>query len=470
MKKKILIAFFLVLFFAGIAKAALPALVIPFAVEAVEAVIVRSAGRQIVAELGTAAANNASFTAAMTAIRGTQIAQWLGFGAVVAAYPVNTDIPVAPTLSPDKYAIQLGSVKANSDYKPQNVSVRTTDASFELIDGRSTFGKTPQEVFDSWKTRCMKAPDCFAKYGAIGAPKIRDYGGSSAEVEFSSDKYPSYIDTWSGKRQEGTWMQIGTTQIEPRDGNRRIIWRNDGYFVPDENDPDWDAKALQDFYPQKQLIIQAKNKANEDLRIAINSADKQVQVWEDVETIAPDGKPQIVRRQIAINPLTGEAVSTETLTKPGLSLDTMPAPNPDGATSSNPNGNNNTGGWPDDYARQQTLQSVDTGIAAQTKAVNDLKDSLTKKEDTEDPLIPDMEELRNFLTFKDVFKDLTNFSMPPHASICPIIEFEAVIDGFDLSPRIDAHCKLIDEKMRETITTTFGIVYLLAAFFIVISA
>jgi hypothetical protein len=106
---------------AFVAKAVLPALILPVA-EVVQALVIRSAGRQAIIELSTAAANDTTFAAAVTAVRGTQVAAWLGFGAVAAAYPVNTDVPVAPTLASEKYSVAVGPIGTTANYKPAYIS------------------------------------------------------------------------------------------------------------------------------------------------------------------------------------------------------------------------------------------------------------------------------------------------------------------------------------------------------------
>ena len=122
MKKKIFIVVLLFLVFIGAAKAVLPAFVIPFAAEVVEAIVVRSAGRQIVSTLGTAAANDTTFAAAVTALRGTQVAAWLGFGAVTAAFPGNVEAPESPVLAKEKYLVQVVPNASTEDFKPAKIS------------------------------------------------------------------------------------------------------------------------------------------------------------------------------------------------------------------------------------------------------------------------------------------------------------------------------------------------------------
>lgn len=461
MKKFVVVGVLLVLVGVGAAHAILPAFVIPIA-EVIGGVAVRSAGRQLVANLSVSSTASGSFAAAMAALRGSQVAQWIGIGVPAAVFAVNKDIPEAPQLGTDMYAIRVAA-RSETDYTPAPVRTRTTDAAFELIDGRSTFGATPAEVFANWRQRCTNAPDCAAKYGAIGDPVIKDYGWMTS-VEFSTTNYPKRWDSWANRYEEGTNFDIGTTEIEPRDGTRRVRY-SDGAIKPDETDPDWDKKSLQEFADNKQVVFTGTNDKGEASRVVLNAADKNLSVYTDVET-SINGKPAVVRNSIAINPLTGEAVNTEGLTRPGVGLESVALP----ADSALSGTDSPVGAWPDDYARQQTLSSVDIGVGRVANSTEAIKDLLEKKDDVADPDMPDQGDIQAQLSYFDQFKELLSWRMPNVAVTCPKLEYQNVISGYTFDIRVDAHCNLMTPEHIKMLDNIMIAAWTILALFIILGA
>lgn len=456
-----------------VAKAALPALIIPVA-EAVQALVIRSAGRQAIIELSTAAANDTTFAAAVTAVRGTQVAAWLGFGAVAAAYPVNTDIPVAPTLATEKYSVAVGPIGTN--YKPAYISPgykleypRGFESSSESW---KVYGKTREDAIAAFIEKAKLSSDFKARYGtptgwAIYPQHLPQYWADMNKLDWSiqiytdKDGYRQCPGNDCGK----PWDVYPADPVEPRDGQRRILL--DGTkFKADIEDPDWSSEEARDFALQSGFGFVTKGSSNEPVRVGISTDGANIRIQEDVQTQSPDGKPQVVSRALDIAPGTGQATSTTAASQVGATLETLPA---NWSPSTSGQGTNGSG-WPDDYARQATLASVDTGIGRVATATDAIKDVLTKKEEIEDPLLPDMAEVNKEVTYFDQFKDLLAWRLPSVQPECPTLEYQNVISGYTFDIVIDAHCTLMTADHQRMIDAIMIAVWSIMALWIILEA
>lgn len=469
MKKRVLFFVLVTILLTSIAaKAALPALVLPVIAEAVEALVIRSAGRQIVTSLSTAAANDTTFAAAVAAVRGTQVAAWLGFGAVTAAFPGNADAPVSPTLAKERYAVAVGPIGMTVDYKPTFISPGYKMDSPEY--GKFVYGKTREEAAAAVMVALKASAEWVSTYGnPVSWRPYRSYAGQTNwnepgrsywTIEIYTDGYYNDIN------QSGQQRYIYPAEpVEPRDGQRRILY-NGKAFQADTEDPDWSSQDVADFGEQTAIGFVGKGANNDPLRVGLVSQGANIRVTEDVQGLSPDGKPQVVTRVLDISPGTGQATSTSSGTQVGTTLETKPAD----WSSSSPSGSTSSAGWPDDYARELTVKRVANAAESSADSLTKLSDELTKKKDAADPEFTDTSSLKDKLIFKDVFKNVLSWKLPPHTSECPVIQWKAEIAGFDLSPRIDKHCDLIDQNLRSTINTAFGVLYLAIAFFILMGA
>lgn len=437
MRKYIVI--FSLIFFAVAVKAGLPALVLPFMAEAVEAIVVRSAGRQIVSTLGTAAANDTTFAAAVTALRGTQVAAWLGFGAVTAAFPGNVEAPESPVLAKEKYLVQVVPSASTEEFKPAKISggyyvyVMKPGTWDEL----RVYGKTREEAVNNWIAKAK-----------VNSDYVPSGGIPTSWKPYSSSWNDLSLDNWSiqvftpGDPNNGCCKGVYRSDlVEPRDGQRRVLIKN-GQFFPDSEDPDWSANDIAEFGNPSSFGFVSKNGSNERIRVGITATDTKLKINEDVETLTPDNKPQIVSRELELTQA-GAAVGTSSGVKVGQTLETQPAEWTDSASSGQ---GGSASGWPDDYARQATLSSVDSGVAALNKSVVDTSEFLKKKEEVDDPVIPDSGDILKQVSYFDSFKDLLSWRMPVIKSQCPVVEYQNVIDGFTFDVRIDSHCTLMTSE------------------------
>lgn len=451
-----------------ISHAALPALVLPVVAEAVEALVIRSAGRQIVTSLSTAAANDTTFAAAVAAVRGTQVAAWLGFGAVTAAFPGDSDAPVSPTLAKEKYSVAVGPIGTTADYKPKFISPGYKMDSPEY--GKFVYGTTREEAMAALMVALRGNAEWVSMYGnpvswrpykaGDGSTTWNDPARPYWTVEIHTDGY------YNDLNQTGHQRYIYPAEpVEPRDGQRRILY-NGKTFEADQDDPDWGRQDAADFGYQRAIGFVGKGSNNEPLRVGLTAQDANIRITEDVQGLTPDGKPQVISRVLDIAPGTGQATATSAGTQVGTTLETQPADWSGGATS----GTSNSGGWPDDYARQVTLTSVDVGVGKIAKSSEEIKDILSKKEELPDPAMPDASELNKQITYAEQFKDLLSWKMPAVTSECPVVEYQNVISGYTFDIRIDAHCQLMTADHKKMLDAIMIAVWAIMAMWIVLEA
>jgi hypothetical protein len=457
------IVFFSLIFFAVAVKAALPALILPFMAEAVEAIVVRSAGRQIVSTLGTAAANDTTFAAAVTALRGTQVATWLGFGAVTAAFPGNVEAPESPALAKEKYLVQVIPSASTEEFKPAKISAGyyvyvMKPGTWEEL---RVYGKTREEAVNNWIAKAKVNSD-YVPSGGIPT-SWKPY--SAMWNDLSQDNWSIQVFTPDDPANGCCKGVYRSDLVEPRDGQRRVLIKN-GQFFPDSEDPDWSANDIAEFGKPASFGFVSKNANNERIRVGITATETKLKINEDVETLTPDNKPQIVSRELELTQA-GAAVGTSSGVKVGQTLETQPAQWNDG-TASNQDGA--TSGWPDDYARQATLSSVDSGVVAINKSVNDVGEFLKKKEELDDPAIPDSGDILKQVYYFDSFKDLLAWRMPSIKSQCPVVEYQSVLDGYVMDVRIDAHCTIMTPEHYAMLRLIMLAAWTLSAMWVLLEA
>lgn len=473
MKKRLIIVLLVVLSFAAVsAKAFVPPPLLPVIAEAIQAIVIRGAGRQAIAELSTAAANDATFAAAVTAVRGSQFAAWLGFGAVAAAYPVNLDTPVAPTLAKDQYAVAVGPIGQTNNYKPEFMS-----PGFEIQFNRAgenwkVYGKTREDAIAAYFKKASESSVFLGYYGRPLSWKV--YNDTTPGVWEDMTRVYWDISVFTDKdgyRNENKWssgvyVTIGhANAVEPRDGQRRILF--DGkQFYADPEDPDWSLEEAKDFAKQTSFGFVAKGKANEPLRVGITADGTKIRLQEDVQVKTIDGKDQVVSRSLDIAPGTGQAIASATATQVGVTLETAPAEWIAGDT-----GTDNTGsGWPDDYARQPTLSSVDVGVGKISKTADEIKDILSKEKEVSDPLMPEMSDVVSQVTYFEQFKNLLAWRIPNVKAECPVLDYDQEISEFTFEVVIDSHCKLMTAEHQRMLDAIMIAVWTISALWIILGA
>lgn len=457
--KKIAIGI-VILFVCGFAAhAALPLLAVPIVEAAVTRIAITQAGKQIIKSIGTAAANNAEFAALVNTLRGTQVAAWLGLGAVTAAWPIgDDDYPVADQLGEFKYMVQVGPLSGDS-YRAQFKSpgYRINYTNYYPYQSLDYYGSTREKAINKFLLNIAKDSEQFVKsYGhPSGNWYVADY-----QVEGWNDTrqmYWTFTFKSDGKLGEYSYDVIPADPVESLDGTRRIIYDSYNGFRADPDDPDWDKQSVADFAQRSGVSFRAKNDANQPLRVAVLKGDSVVTITEDIEQTDP--KPAVLRNSISINPLSGSAVSSEGKTVSDADLVSYPLPD----TSSSNGNSGNSSGWPSDYARDPTVQKV---VDGQEKLFKELSDA----KEVEIPEGPDSQSLKDTMLFKGVFDRVLGFELPPHRSECPVIEFSPTLSGSQIDIVIDGHCQLLQQGVADTLNIAFGIFYLVCGFIILMKA
>ena len=109
--------------------------------------------------------------------------------------------------------------------------------------------------------------------------------------------------------------------------------------------------------------------------------------------------------------------------------------------------------FPDDYARENTMQRTATAV-----------ENLMKPENVDDPAMPDAATFENAF-FKDTFTVLKGWQLPGHTSQCPVGSFSWNSTTY----AIDAHCQLVNDHFN-ALQAAMTVVWSLLALFIVLRA
>lgn len=189
-----------------------------------------------------------------------------------------------------------------------------------------------------------------------------------------------------------------------------------------------------------------------------------------------DGTQTVVRQYVqsganvqtttaTVNATTGAIESVSTSTNPGQITAPATAPS-DPATAANPTTTptattdttkNPEIVFPDDYAREPTLQATKT-------AIDQIHTDLTEKESMDDPTIPGSSEFTDSF-FSGTFDALKGWQLPGHSSQCPVGSF----DWNGTTYSINAHCQLVADHFN-ALQAAMTVVWSLLALFIVLRA
>lgn len=120
--------------------------------------------------------------------------------------------------------------------------------------------------------------------------------------------------------------------------------------------------------------------------------------------------------------------------------------------------------FPDDYARQTSLESIDGNVQASNSHLAGIYNALTAESVSPNDPEADESALKQGF-FSGTFDDLTSWQLPAHSSACPTGSFEAFGRFFV----IDAHCALINDNFS-LFRDVMHIVFMIAALFIVLGA
>lgn len=459
--------------------AVLPAILfVEEAVSVIGGLVLRQAGKEAVMTLGTAA-NDATWATATTVsgASGSSIAAnviaFLGLGTLSGSttdekYQVplkaGVTIPRPPltglgtgTQSPLNSAVRFAAGTFSSDSYTS-----TAGAVVPFKTTTTTTGAELVAAFAAWKNSCATAGPCggwvyqnFQLVARTDLFVIVTYSGTSytfnqAEIAFQA-KGPggTAFDNFVSS------TKFTPTLSEPSDGIKRFSFVS-SKWAPDASDPDWSAAEVAASVPASRLAIRGKNAAALDVRVDL-SVDPSNQVR--VDSLTQVEADKVMQRSLTFNASLQPSQASQQVTNSATVAnyyDQFPAQNPQQT------GQTFTVAFPDDYARQGTLASIDTSTTA-------IKNALTQT--TTAPVLTDnTTALTDGLSWGSTFSGILGWTMPAHTSTCPVLDYAQVIAGTDLHVHMDKHCQLIEDNVRGPLSSVMSVVWLLVAFFIVMGA
>ena len=229
-----------------------------------------------------------------------------------------------------------------------------------------------------------------------------------------------------------------------------------GGYVADPNDTDWTAAEKSAIAnPSRIQFKDANSNAVEVTRTASGTL-----IVGATKASADSVKVRQVKLDDAAKPLS--VTEETTLAAEPSSVADAAAVAAAAGTGTGTGTGTGSGTWPDDYARQATLQSVDAGLGV-------LHTDLTKTFPV--PADPTLPESGSFgaVFFKDTFKALTDWRLPAHSSQCPTVTFDYDLFTAHHHYVLDAHCT-IAEQIRAALSVAMVVVWTVVALFVVLSA
>lgn len=488
------------------AKAAIPliAAVLPAAESAITGIAIRAAANDAIYTLGVAA-NDATWSAASSSLAGRVAAY---FGIALAGYSSDLGgtkyaVPVSPNVpgtSLPKKSVSASELSSGLGYLDERV-IYTFGSNFcSYGPGASpTFGgSTPHPSTDGQLHRLSKSSmslvqlkqecDALRQFDA-GLPfgSGRLYNGPLTITEISLNGNNGEYNAARPVRDiatnqylyAGNWIiencdSVGVcsyvrsqydysgTVVEGKDGIKRMGIGATTGFAPDTSDPDWSATDISNWSPATRILLSGKDQNNQDVLIAINYSDVS---GVSVQTVTQKDAANVQYRDLSFDKAaTPQITSVSERVVPG-SVTTFYASNPGYATTtpaavSTGGGSSTSVTFPDDYARQNTLQSADTHLGK-------IDDALTKTQEQSDPSEVTTDQF-NSQFFPDTFSDLLGWRMPPHTSSCPVIDID--LSALDMGAfQINVHCTFWSENAA-LIASLFNILWVSLALFIVLGA
>lgn len=467
------IAAFFVAFFlcVTLVHAALPALALVIVEEALDfaaGLVIREAGKQVVATVGVAANDASWLSTASSMVPG--IAAMLGIAVATTAgserYLVPTKEGVTIPGSVVTPSGDLGTYSNPLAWNAAGIVPRVTDngtfcklAAWESVDGVAR--TMPIKTYASWDEmieacRAIRA----SRIGAASyvPPHYVSSGGDPYELLIGSNTYyvqavDVVIDEEVSSPGTGYGHSLGyhfgAIVIEAVDGVRRFVICGAG-FCPDAADPDWSAADKARFSGPSQLVFKGLAHDGSAVRVDVAYDPSLGLKLQSLTQAAPN---QVKLRSLVMPSSSSPSQVSESLVN-NAQVATFYETNPASGLNG---GSGNTITFPDDYARQGTLQSVDSGVST-------LHKDLTDTSNVDDPTIPDQSRFAESF-FSGTFDGLKGWSLPGHVSQCPTGSFV----WNSTSYTIDAHCQLVNDHFN-ALQAAMAVVWSLLALFIVLKA
>lgn len=419
MRKKFIIVFLVVALVFGTAAHAVVFAFAPYVASVVESFVIRSAARQVVSVVGTAA-NDASWASTFLS--------WMNATRSIASIVINAsggvtyEIATAPEYQPDlTYAPIFAGYGQIHDLSPDfTISGLAVSVPATI---RGTDANVVAANFIAWAN-----PLLLPRYQMTLLDVCVFYSLTFACPILYADGWDSNIVGYH-------------LDIEQTDNIKRIV-----NFVPDSSDPDWTAE---------EIILHASDGAMRFEGITANSvldfsSSTSGLVFEYQEQISPSQ----VRKLVGNTDINYIPVSVSSSTYDGVITD--PSSGAAGGTAAIE--------FPSDYARTGEAQTAANTLAPK---IDRIGDALTNSSTLADPVEPVAADMPGY---GSAFTGLLSWQLPQHSSTCPAMLFDlSVISPSWNNLVMDSHCSLIQGKTQE-FAAAMALVWALLALSIVLRA
>lgn len=446
--------------------AALPALaIVEPAAQLLAGLAVQTIGRQVVVTAGVAASDASWVSMLSIAVRTMGILRVVGAGSTLYEFPLQSDTPVPPV---PPQAGAYGTTSANP--------IAFNDPSLRVVvSGSDAFGVAPGAAADgqghyvppgtyTWSQFKSQYIALWMQFSTVATTEFFDMWdeaqpGAGGVQSLTRDSVTWYyrvplIMLLSGEEEyEAIWQGSASrmTVEAPGDGVKRFVISGGGY-VADPTDVDWTQAEKDALANPSRIQFTDSNNQN---AVSVTRTSSGTQVIAASRADASSVKLRELKIDNAAKPLS-VTETTSLAVNPAVVADAAAVNAATGAGSS-PGTGTGTGSWPDDYARQATVASIDAGIAQ-------LHQDLTRTEDKADPDIPESSRFTDAF-FSGTFDALKGWQLPGHTSQCPVGSFSWNSTTY----AIDAHCQLVNDHFN-ALQAAMTVVWSLLALFIVLRA
>lgn len=390
----------------------------PYVGAIVESLVIRSAARQVVSVVGTAA-NDASWASTFLS--------WMNASRSIASIVISANNGVSYEISSaPEYASDLTRATDALQWK-----VVSPFPGFLRFDGMSV---DPPNVY---------YPDHLSAVAAWQAWAYTLEPTVSFSFFYQPADPPDPAETWANYFNLEPYLNLEVAGVlsESKDSIKRIV-----NFSPDQSDPDWTAEELQTHAVDNVIRFEGIA-ANAVLDFSSSSTGL---VFEYQEQISPTQ----VRKLVANTDLFIVPVSVASSTYDGVI--TAPAADPGAGAG--------TITFPSDYARQGEAATAASTLASRLDV---LHGDLSTTTATTDPAVPLVDEMPGW---GNTFTDLLSWQLPAHTSICPTPELDlSGVLGAGHTYVMNSHCGLIQDNFG-TFNAAMTVVWSMLALFIVLRA
>lgn len=445
--------------------AGLPLVAVAVGMEMGSSLVLRNIANRVAVQSVGIAANDASWAAAAQTMTGA-IRLFLGLGVgynTTAGDPTQYDIQVSDQLPPKAQGQTRYGVTdwATPQVITMPMQVTKTQESIPITlakggyDDPQYFVAALAEVWDLY---------ALPQYMFASGSSIGNMWGDDPIC--ANEYVPGHsIKIFLPYDQKHT-ICIKSSISEGNDDRYRLIADSQNIgWIADRTDPDWAPYELNAMSGPVNLQFRGPNESGAQSAVIMYKIDNALYIRSLNETVVNE-VPGLMDRILQVNKITTAAQAVQETFVGGKTIENYaPALNtPIGSQLGiNPADGSGTGtaspiNFPDDYARQATLQAEVTNTGKISDAFT------TQATNVTDPTTPTGSDFENAF-FKGTFTNLLGWSAPAHTSACPSSSF----DAFGRSFTVDAHCQLVNDNFTG-VRQAMAVVYALLALFVVLRA